>query len=100
LNSTTQNTIGYALALILDTTPGDSDDVSKLIIKEVFTVCREKFCSINGAPIGRLVHENLHKERAMLAPAETKPKNHLQITMVGRINPMVQIHRLLRLRRN
>ncbi len=49
-------------------------DMSKLTIKEVFTVRREKFCSINGAPIGRLVDENLRKERAMLAQAETKTK--------------------------
>ncbi len=73
MNSTT-NAIGYALARILDTTLGDSDDVFKLSIKEVFTVCREKFCSINGAPISRLVDESLRKERAMLAQAETKTK--------------------------
>jgi hypothetical protein len=48
--------------------------VSKLIIKEVFTTCSEKFCSINGAPISRLVDENLRKDRAMLAQAETKTK--------------------------
>jgi hypothetical protein len=70
LNSATQNVIGYALARLLDTTPGDSDDVFMLTIKEVFTVCREKFCSTNGAPIGRLVDENLSKELAMLAQAE------------------------------
>ncbi len=67
-----QNAIGYVLARLLDTTPGDSDDVFKLTIKEVFTVCREKFCSINGAPISRLVDEILIKERTMLAQAETK----------------------------
>ncbi len=27
----------------------------------------EKFCSITGAPLGRLVDENLREERAMLA---------------------------------
>jgi hypothetical protein len=74
LSSATQNAIGNALALLLDTTPGDRDDVSKLTIKEVFAICSEKFCSINGAPIARLVDENLRKERAMLAQAETKTK--------------------------
>jgi hypothetical protein len=72
LNSTTQKVIGYALAWLLDTTLGYNYDVFKLTIKEVLTVCREKFCSINGAPIGFLVDENLGKERAMLAKAETK----------------------------
>ncbi len=43
LNSATQNAIGYALSQLLDTTPRDSDDVFKLTIKEVFTVCSEKF---------------------------------------------------------
>ena len=55
LNSATQNAIGYALALLLDTNPGDDDDVPKLTIKKVFAVCSEKFCSINGTPIGRLI---------------------------------------------
>ncbi len=55
LNSATQNAIGYALARLLDTTTGDRNDVSKLTIKEVFVICREKYCSINGAPIGPLV---------------------------------------------
>ncbi len=67
LNSATQNVIAW----LLDTTPGYSDGVFKLTIKEVFTVCRETFCSINGAPIGRFVDENLRK-RAMLAQAETE----------------------------
>ncbi len=48
LNSATQNAVGYELAQLLDTTQGD---VLKLTIKEVFRVCREKFCSINGAPV-------------------------------------------------
>jgi hypothetical protein len=43
-------------------------------MKEVFAICREKFCSITGTPIGCLVDENLHKEHAMLAQAETKTK--------------------------
>ena len=54
MNSATQNAIGYALALLLDATPGDIDDVSKVTIKEVFAICRAKFCSINGAPIGSI----------------------------------------------
>ncbi len=77
LNSATQHAIGYALAWLLDPTPGDRDDVSKLTIKEEFGICREKFSSMNGAPIGRLVlDENfkLRKERAMLAQEETKTK--------------------------
>ncbi len=56
---------------LLDTTQGDSNHVFKLKIKEVFTVCHEKFCSINWAPIGRLVEEFLRKH-AILAQADTK----------------------------
>ncbi len=50
--------------------------MSKLTIKEVFAVCRDKHCSINGAPISRLVDENLRRERSMfkLAQADTKTK--------------------------
>jgi hypothetical protein len=59
LNSATQDAIGYALAMSLDTTQGDRDDMFKLTSKEVFSACREKFCGINGAPIGHLVNENL-----------------------------------------
>ncbi len=49
------------------------DDVFKLTIQEVLTVCYEKFYSINasGAPFGRLVDESLRK-CAMLAQVETK----------------------------
>ncbi len=36
LTSATQNAIGYALALLLDTNPEDDDDVPKLTIKKVF----------------------------------------------------------------
>ncbi len=46
----------------------------KLNIKKVFASRREFFCSINGAPIRRLIDEGMHKERAMLAQAETKSK--------------------------
>jgi hypothetical protein len=52
----------------------ETDDASKLTIKDFFKICREKFCSIEGAPISRLVDENLRKELAMLAQAETKTK--------------------------
>ncbi len=48
--------------------------MSRLTIEEVFAICLEKLCSINGAPIGRLQDDNLRKERAMLAQAETKIK--------------------------
>ncbi len=74
MNSATQNAIGNALALLLDKTHGNRDDMSKLTIKEVFSICCDKFCSINGAPIGRLVDENLHTELAMLTQAETNTK--------------------------
>jgi hypothetical protein len=47
--------------------PGDDVDVPKLTIKKVFAICREKFCSINCTPIGRLIDESMRKERAMLA---------------------------------
>ena len=53
---------------------GDDDDVPKLTIKKVFAICREKFCSIKGTPIGRLIDEGMLKERAMLAQAEPKSK--------------------------
>jgi hypothetical protein len=72
LNSSTQNANGFALSQILDPTPGDA--VTKLNIKNVFATCREKYCSINGAPIGRLLDEGMRKERAMLTQAETKSK--------------------------
>jgi hypothetical protein len=41
-----QNAIGNVLALLLDTTQGNSYDASKFTLKEVFVKCREKFCSI------------------------------------------------------
>jgi hypothetical protein len=63
LNSAMQNANGFALSRLLDTTPGE--DVPKLNIKKVFAICREKLCSINGAPIGRLIDESMRKERAM-----------------------------------
>jgi hypothetical protein len=74
LNFATRNAIGYALAQLLDTTPGDNNDVLKLTIKQVYVVCRENFCSINGTPMGRLIDEGMCKKRAMLAQAETKSK--------------------------
>ncbi len=40
-----------------------------MTIKGVLAICRDKYSSINGAPIGRLVDENMRKERAMLAQA-------------------------------
>jgi hypothetical protein len=46
----------------------------KLRIKEVFTVCRDKICSINGTPIGLWVDEDFSKKHALLAQAENKTK--------------------------
>ena len=55
LNSATQNVIGFALvnalSLLLDPSPVDA--VAKLNMKKKFTMCRKKYCSVNGAPIGR-----------------------------------------------
>ncbi len=48
--------------------------MTKLSIKKVLATCCEKYCSINGAPIGRLIDEGMRKELAMLAQAETKSK--------------------------
>jgi hypothetical protein len=46
----TQNAIGFALSLFLDPAPGE--DVPTINLKKVFSTCRDKFCSINGAPVG------------------------------------------------
>ena len=64
--------IGFALSQFLDPTPGE--DVPTLNLKKVFSTCREKFCSINGAPAGRLLDEGMPQELAILAQAETKSK--------------------------
>jgi hypothetical protein len=72
LNSATQNAIGFALSRLIDPSPGEP--VPKLTIKKVFATCREKFCSINCAPIRRLIDEGMRKERAMLAQTRTKSK--------------------------
>jgi hypothetical protein len=74
LNTATQNVIGFALSLLLDPSPRDA--VPTCNLKKVFSTCREKFCSINGAPVGRLLDEGMSQERAvmMLAQAETKNK--------------------------
>ncbi len=72
LNTATQNAIGFALSRLLDPSPGDA--VPTLNLKKVFSMCREKFSSINGAPVGRLLDEGMRQERAMLAKAETKSK--------------------------
>ena len=48
--------------------------MAKLNLKKVFTTCREKFCSINGGPVGRLLDGSMRQERAALAQAETKRK--------------------------
>jgi hypothetical protein len=72
LNTATQNAIGFALSRLLDPSPGDA--VTMINLKKVFSTCREKFRSINGAPVGRLLDESMRQERAMLAQAETKRK--------------------------
>jgi hypothetical protein len=72
LNTATQNAIGFALSRLLDPSPGDA--VATLNLKKVFSTCREKFCRIMGAPVGRLLDESMRQGRAMLAQAETKSK--------------------------
>jgi hypothetical protein len=61
--------------------------VTKLNLKKVFTTCREKFSSINGALVGRLSDEGMRQERAKLAQAETRSK--APFGNVDRISPMV-----------
>ncbi len=61
--------------------------MTKLNLKKVFATCREKFCSINRAPVSRLFDEGMRQERAMLAQAETKSKVPLATAMVDRISP-------------
>jgi hypothetical protein len=72
LNTATQNAIGFALSQLLDPSPGDA--VTTLNLKKVFSTCQENFCSINGAPVGRLLGEGMRQERAMLAQPDTKSK--------------------------
>jgi hypothetical protein len=48
--------------------------VPALNLKKAFSTCPEKICSINGAPVGRLLDEGMRQELAMLAQAETKSK--------------------------
>ncbi len=48
--------------------------MTKLKLKKVFAMCREKFFSINGAPVCRLFDIGMRQERAMLDQAETKSK--------------------------
>ncbi len=56
LNTATQNAIGFALSRLLDPSPGDA--VATLNLKNVFSTCREKFCSIMGPLVGRLLDES------------------------------------------
>jgi hypothetical protein len=51
--------------------PSSGDAVTKINLKKVFATCREKFRSINGAPVSRLLNEGMRQERAMLAQTET-----------------------------
>ncbi len=48
--------------------------MTKSNIKKVFATCSEKFCSINGVPVGGLLDEGIRQERALLARTETKSK--------------------------
>ncbi len=48
--------------------------MTKLNHKKGFATCRDKFCGISGAPVGRLFDEGMRQERAMLAQTETKSK--------------------------
>jgi hypothetical protein len=48
--------------------------VPTINLKKVFSTCRDKFCSINGAPVGRVLDEGMRQERAMLAQTEAKSK--------------------------
>jgi hypothetical protein len=70
-----QNAIGFALSRFLD--PARGEDVPTINLKKVFSTCRDKFCSINGAPVGRVLDEGMRQERAMLAQTETKSKASL-----------------------
>jgi hypothetical protein len=72
LNAATQTAIGFALSRLLD-----SEDGSVINIKKVFATCRDKFCNINGAPVGRILDEGMRSERAMLAQTESKSKASL-----------------------
>jgi hypothetical protein len=71
----TQNAIGFALSQLLD-----GEDVTAINLKKVFSTCRDKFCSINGAPVGRIIEDSMRQERAMLAQTETKSKASLQLS--------------------
>jgi hypothetical protein len=70
LNTATQTAIGFALSRLLDTPIGE--DVPAINLKKVFSTCRDKFCSINAAPVGRVLDEGMPQERAMQAQTETK----------------------------
>ncbi len=88
MNAATKNAIGNELARLLNTSQQrDDEDGSRLTIKDVFAVYRDKSCSIKGAPIGRLVDENMRTEHAMY------------YWPVGRVNPTILMYRLLRLGR-
>jgi hypothetical protein len=64
LNTATQYAIGFALSRFLD--PIHGEDVPTLNLKKVFSACREKFCSINGAPVGRLLDEGSWDKHMMM----------------------------------
>jgi hypothetical protein len=53
--------IKCSMDIKVDPAPGDA--VTKQSNKKVFAACHEKYCSINGAPIRRLMDEGMRKER-------------------------------------
>jgi hypothetical protein len=65
LNTATQNAIAFELSRLLDPSPGDAK--TKISLKKEFSMCQEKFCSISGALVGRLLDEGMRQESAMLA---------------------------------
>ncbi len=89
MNTATQTAIGFALSRLLDTPIGEDSDVPAINLKKVFSTCRDKFCSVNCAPVGCILDESMRQDRAMLAQTETKSKASLVNRMVERINPMV-----------
>ncbi len=50
MNSATQNAIGYALALLLDTTLGDNNHVPKLTIKQLYAVAVRNSAASGSSP--------------------------------------------------
>ncbi len=92
LNIATQNAIGFALSRFLDPAPGE--DVPTINLKKVLSTCRDKFCSVNGAPVGHVLDEG---GRSALCWPKPRPKarGNLATATVERISPMVEIRSLI-----